>query len=145
MVNSPASDLAVQYTLHGITPPSQPHKPEIMLINGVVSGTFFQPGFTPGSWISIFGDNLASTTRIWDSSKIVEPLFITLNRADGKHQSYPPLGFEQLRVCVCALNDVGTNASRTVVDAQRCRVSSGLYGLVPGARSHIQRCITGGR
>jgi uncharacterized protein (TIGR03437 family) len=37
--------------------------------NGVVNGASFQPGITPGSWISILGSNLATNTRIWDSQK----------------------------------------------------------------------------
>jgi len=37
-------------------------------ITGVVNGASFLAGFTQGSWITIFGSNLAGTTRSWTSA-----------------------------------------------------------------------------
>ncbi len=69
-----AGELAVNWDIvFGVTPPEPPsNRPEILLTNGVVSGAGFQAGLTPGSWISIFGDNLATTTRTWNPSEIVD-------------------------------------------------------------------------
>lgn len=41
-------------------------KPSILTENGIVNGAGYQPGITPGAWLSIFGDNLASTSRPWN-------------------------------------------------------------------------------
>jgi uncharacterized protein (TIGR03437 family) len=50
-------------------------------ISGVVNAASFQPGISPGAWISIFGANLAATTRSWRSDEIVNGLLPT--RLDG--------------------------------------------------------------
>jgi uncharacterized protein (TIGR03437 family) len=47
-----------------LSPPGAGGQPTIN-DNGVVNGASFQGGFAPGSWISIFGTNMASTTRDW--------------------------------------------------------------------------------
>ena len=73
VAGSLTGELAVNWDIvFGLTP-AEPasNKPEILLKNGVVSGAGFQAGLTPGSWISLFGDNLASTTRTWSSAEIV--------------------------------------------------------------------------
>jgi uncharacterized protein (TIGR03437 family) len=40
-------------------------------IGAVANAASFQPGISPGAWISIFGAGLASTTRGWRSDEIV--------------------------------------------------------------------------
>jgi uncharacterized protein (TIGR03437 family) len=40
--------------------------PTIRPQKGVVHGASFEPGITPGSWFSILGWNLATTTRLWE-------------------------------------------------------------------------------
>jgi uncharacterized protein (TIGR03437 family) len=45
--------------------------------NGVVNGASFQPGIAPNSWVTILGDNLASTTDDW-SSAIVNGMLPTV-------------------------------------------------------------------
>jgi uncharacterized protein (TIGR03437 family) len=45
--------------------------PSISATNGVVNGASFSSGIAPGAWVSIFGDNLAPTTRTWRSDEIV--------------------------------------------------------------------------
>ena len=40
------------------------------VITAVVNGASFGPGLSPGSWISIFGSNLAPGSRIWRDTEI---------------------------------------------------------------------------
>jgi uncharacterized protein (TIGR03437 family) len=40
-------------------------------ITAVVNGAGFQPGIAPGSWVTITGTNLASSTRTWRADEIV--------------------------------------------------------------------------
>lgn len=40
-------------------------------IEAVVNGASFQPGFTQGSWLTIKGSNLATSTRTWTDADIV--------------------------------------------------------------------------
>jgi uncharacterized protein (TIGR03437 family) len=56
------------YTL---TPAAPQNLPSIAAQNGVVNGASFQPGIASGAWITIFGTNLASTTRTWRDDEIV--------------------------------------------------------------------------
>ena len=44
------------------SPGSGGNKPVIRAANGVVNGASFLPGIVPGSFATIFGTNLASTT-----------------------------------------------------------------------------------
>jgi uncharacterized protein (TIGR03437 family) len=39
---------------------------------GVVNGASFQPGIVPGSWVTIRGTNLSSTTRQWAGNEIID-------------------------------------------------------------------------
>jgi uncharacterized protein (TIGR03437 family) len=43
-------------------------KPRITSQTGVVNGASFQPGLAPGTWVTIRGTNLASSTRAWTGS-----------------------------------------------------------------------------
>jgi uncharacterized protein (TIGR03437 family) len=40
-------------------------------ISSVTDGAGYQQGISPGAWISIFGSNLAYTTRLWKDSEIL--------------------------------------------------------------------------
>ena len=40
-------------------------------ITGVVNGASFQSGVTPGSWVTIAGANLATTSRTWTTAEVV--------------------------------------------------------------------------
>ncbi len=44
----------------------------IFSIRSVVNGASFAPGISSGSWLTIFGDNLAATSRIWRNDEIVD-------------------------------------------------------------------------
>jgi uncharacterized protein (TIGR03437 family) len=50
-------------------------------IAGILNGASMQSGISPGAWISIFGTNLAATTRQWRSDEIVNGILPT--RLDG--------------------------------------------------------------
>jgi len=41
------------------------------VVTSVVNSASFQPGIAAGAWISIFGTNLSTTTRIWRNDEIV--------------------------------------------------------------------------
>jgi uncharacterized protein (TIGR03437 family) len=47
------------------TPP--PDTPVIASNNGVLNGASFQPGISPGAWITINGTNLSTQTDTWDN------------------------------------------------------------------------------
>jgi len=49
-------------------PSSPTSQPMIRGQNGVVNGASYQRGFTPGSWVTIFGANMTGSTRIWGAS-----------------------------------------------------------------------------
>jgi protocatechuate 3,4-dioxygenase, beta subunit len=52
----------------GLTPAeATASRPAILPKNGVVNGAGFQPGVTPGAWLTIYGDHLSETTRIWNA------------------------------------------------------------------------------
>jgi uncharacterized protein (TIGR03437 family) len=57
------------YTLN---PAAAPPLPTIRMQDGVLNGASFLPGIAAGSWVSIFGENLAPTTRIWRADEIVD-------------------------------------------------------------------------
>ena len=42
-----------------------------LTITSVVNGASFEPGIAPGSWVTIFGEGLAPTARIWRDDEIV--------------------------------------------------------------------------
>ncbi len=44
----------------------------IFSIRSVVNGASFAPGISSGSWLTIFGDNLAATSRIWRNDEIID-------------------------------------------------------------------------
>ncbi len=51
--------------------------PTVVSIAGVSNGASFQPGFASATWITIFGANLAQTTRAWQASDFVNNLLPT--------------------------------------------------------------------
>jgi len=46
-------------------------------ISSVVNGASFSPGISPGAWITVFGEDLAPTTRIWRNEEIVDGVLPT--------------------------------------------------------------------
>ena len=57
----------------GLTPEEAPagNSPVVSTRSGVVNAAGFQPGASPGAWISIHGFRLSATTRAWTASDIV--------------------------------------------------------------------------
>lgn len=53
--------------------------PAINANSGVLNGASFQPGISPGSWITIGGTNLSSKTDTWDNAIVNGALPITLD------------------------------------------------------------------
>ncbi|MEP7362948.1 MAG: choice-of-anchor V domain-containing protein [Acidobacteriota bacterium] len=47
-----------------------PKKPQLAFSAAVVNGASFQPGIAPGSWTTIRGTDLSSTTRAWTGADI---------------------------------------------------------------------------
>ncbi len=55
--------------------------PKMISVNAVVNAASFTPGISTGSWISIFGTELAPTTRRWLGSEIIDGVLPT--KLDG--------------------------------------------------------------
>ncbi|MDQ2901341.1 MAG: serine hydrolase [Acidobacteriota bacterium] len=49
-------------------PSSPPGRPMVQALGGVANGASFARAIAPGSWVTIFGANLAGTTRTWGSA-----------------------------------------------------------------------------
>lgn len=64
---APTGDL-IYTTKASLAAGALPARPTIAQ-KGVVNGASFQPTIAAGSWISILGKNLSSTTRTWDAQK----------------------------------------------------------------------------
>jgi uncharacterized protein (TIGR03437 family) len=47
---------------------ANPNAPQITSDSAIVNGASFQPGFAPGSWVTITGSNLSAVTDTWDKS-----------------------------------------------------------------------------
>jgi uncharacterized protein (TIGR03437 family) len=56
-----------------------PDTPAIAASNGVLNGASFQPGISPGSWITINGTNLSPITDTWNNSIVNGALPTTLD------------------------------------------------------------------
>ena len=65
-------------TTFTLTPQAASNGPTISA-NGVVNGASFQPGVVPGSWVTIQGSNLASTTDTWANAIVNGKLPTTLD------------------------------------------------------------------
>jgi uncharacterized protein (TIGR03437 family) len=52
------------WSVSAVTPPDTP---VIASNNGVLNGASFQPGISPGAWITINGTNLSTQTDTWDN------------------------------------------------------------------------------
>jgi uncharacterized protein (TIGR03437 family) len=58
---------------------ASPNAPAISSANGVLNGASFQPGISPGSWITINGTNLSTKTDTWNNSIVKGALPTTLD------------------------------------------------------------------
>lgn len=73
IADSRTGELAARFDIAmGFTPADPPaNRPYVLPQSGVVNGAGFQTGVTPGAWISIFGDNLSRTSRVWNANDLV--------------------------------------------------------------------------
>lgn len=55
-----------------LTPADAGNTPAFAASDPVKNGASFLPGIAPGAWISLFGSNFASTSRIWRDDEIVD-------------------------------------------------------------------------
>jgi uncharacterized protein (TIGR03437 family) len=63
--------------------PSSGPKPAILSDGGVVNGATFAPGIVSGSWTTIKGENLSTSTRIWLTSDFTDNGQIAPTQLDG--------------------------------------------------------------
>lgn len=100
--------------------------------DGVVNGASSQPGIVPGSWVTIIGTNLASTTNTWDKAIVNGNLPTTLDGVSvsmGGKSAYvyfvspgqinalaPDAGFGPMPVTVT--NSNGTSSAVTATSQQ---------------------------
>jgi uncharacterized protein (TIGR03437 family) len=71
VAGSPIGELSAVFDIVlDYTPSDTPagSSPSIFAMNGVVHGASYQPAVAAGSWISIFGSNLAPATRTWQAA-----------------------------------------------------------------------------
>jgi uncharacterized protein (TIGR03437 family) len=74
LATSTINEKAVNFDIvMGFTPESTPSGtiPVISTRSGVTNAAGYQPGATPGAWISIYGYRLSGNTRIWNAADIV--------------------------------------------------------------------------
>jgi protocatechuate 3,4-dioxygenase beta subunit len=94
LATSTIGETAVNFDIvMGFTPESDPAGtlPVISQRSGVTHAGSYQPGATPGAWISIYGSRLAGNTRIWTGADItngrlptsLDGVSVTINGKDA--------------------------------------------------------------
>jgi uncharacterized protein (TIGR03437 family) len=148
--DSRIGELAARFDIIlGFTPADPPAgRPSILSENGVVNGAGYQPGITAGAWLSIFGDNLAQTTRTWNpSTEIVngklptslDGVSVTINNKPAAVYYISP---GQINVQAAAEDTVGpvqvivTNANGTS-DPVSAQVATFLPGFFLFPRNYV--------
>jgi uncharacterized protein (TIGR03437 family) len=117
--------------------------------NGVVNGASFRPGFAASAWISIFGTNLASSTRMWRGDEIVngqlpmqlDDISVTVNNKPAAVYYISPT---QINVQAPADDAVGqvvvtVNTARGAswTSAALNRFAPGFFKFDPAGRKYI--------
>jgi protocatechuate 3,4-dioxygenase, beta subunit len=135
-------ELSVNWDIvFGLTPadPATAAKPTILAQNGVVNGAGFQPGITPGAWLTIVGDDLSKTTRTWNSQTEIiggklpttlDGVSVTIN---GKPASIFYISPGQINVQ--APSDAGSGSVQVVVknsDGTSDPVTAAIQTILPG-------------
>jgi len=72
---SQTGELAAKFDIVlGFTPVENPapSRPTLVSMSGVVNAATFYPGVGAGSWVTLIGDSLSSTTRSWSAIDIVD-------------------------------------------------------------------------
>ena len=119
-----------------------------------MNGAGYQPGITPGAWLSIFGDNLASISRPWNpqteitSGKLptsLDGVSVTIN---GKAAPIYYISPNQINIQAPSDDTTGpvqvvvTNANGTS-NAVTAAIQTILARVLPDIRLLRRRCSTG--
>jgi uncharacterized protein (TIGR03437 family) len=129
--------------------PSGP-RPAIQSDNGVINGATFAPGIVSGSWVTIKGENLAGTTRIWLDSDFANgqaPTQLDGVRVniDGKPSAVYFVSPGQVNVQAPALDKLGpvtvevinANGASNTVSADVRTAAPGWFMFDPENRRYI--------
>jgi uncharacterized protein (TIGR03437 family) len=120
-------------------------------ITAVVNGASFQPGIESGSWSSVFGTNLSTTTRIWNTDTEIingklplslDGVSVTVNNkaaaiyyiSPTQINFQPPDDSTVGAVNVTVMNSNGTSNSMA---AQLQRDAPGFFMFDPQARRYV--------
>jgi uncharacterized protein (TIGR03437 family) len=121
VAGSTISELAAKFDIMlGFTPAENAaaSRPTLVSFSGVVDAATLYPGVAAGSWVTLFGDNLAATTRNWSASDIVdgklpESLDGVSVRIDGKSAAVNYISPKQINVQ--APSDAGVGSVQVTV------------------------------
>ena len=115
-----------------------------------LNGASFLPGFASGSWVSIYGVNLASSTRLWRADEIVNGIFPTQLdgtevRINGRLAAVNYISPTQINVQApddTAVGPVSVEVMRDGVssapfNADLRAVAPGLFTFVPTGTAYI--------
>lgn len=110
-------------------------RPAIAPANGVLNGASFQPGICPASWVTIYGENLAATTRMWTEADFPDPWHLPLELdgvkvlIDGKPAAVYYISPGQLNVL--APDDDAAGPVEVVVETPEGRSDPVIANLTP--------------
>jgi uncharacterized protein (TIGR03437 family) len=120
------------------------------LITSVLNGASFLPGFAAGSWVSIYGTDLASSTRLWRADEIVNGVFPTQLdgtevRINGRLAAVNYISPTQINVQApddtavgpVSVEVVQDGVSSGVFNAELQAVAPGLFTFVPAGTAYI--------
>jgi uncharacterized protein (TIGR03437 family) len=122
-------------------------------ITAVVNGASFQPGIESGSWSTVFGTNLSTTTRNWDGAIIDGKLPLSLDNVSVMVNNKPAaiyfispgqINFQAPDDTVTgAVNVTVTNLSGTSnsMTAQLQRDAPGFFMFDPQARKYVAALV----
>jgi uncharacterized protein (TIGR03437 family) len=122
-------------------------------ITAVVNGASFQPGIESGSWSTVFGTNLSTTTRNWDGAIINGVLPLSLDNVSVMVNNKPAAIFfispGQINfqapddTATGAVNVTVTNSSGTSnsMVAQLQRDAPGFFMFDPQARRYVASLV----
>jgi protocatechuate 3,4-dioxygenase beta subunit len=121
LAGSRIGELAARFDIVlGFTPVENPTpaRPTLVSMSGVVHGASIYPGAAAGAWVTLFGDNLAPTTRTWQAadivnSKLPESLDGVSVRINNKPASVYYISPKQINVL--AAPDIGPGAVQATV------------------------------
>jgi uncharacterized protein (TIGR03437 family) len=132
-------------------------RPTIQTTNGVVNGATFAPGIVSGSWTTIFGTDLAGSSRIWRNDEIVDgklPLSLDGVSVNINGKPAPVYYISPTQINVQAPTDdsigpvpvevVRDNQRSAAVSANLVRNSPGFFLFDPQNRKYVAAVISDG-